>query len=431
MTAISTARSVALDVMLRVVEHGGYSNLALPAALARSGLSAADRHLTTELVYGTLRRMVRLDWVLARVVDRPLDRTAAPSLALLRLGAYQLLFTRIPKHAAVSETVGLAGARDRGFVNAVLRRVAAEPLTWPTESSDAYVSVRTGLAEWAVGELRRQLGAEAEDAARALAERGPLALRANTCRKAVDDLERAFAAAGIAARRGTIHEESLVLADGAPAELPGFGDGWFAVQDQASSFVVRALDPRPGERVFDACAGPGGKTGYIACLVRPGGMVVAADVSARRAALVRRQVRRLGLGAPVLVADARELAVRGPFERVLVDAPCSGIGSARRRPELLWRPREEDLPGLARLQVEIAAACADLVRPGGRLVYSVCTFTRAETDGVCDAMLHGRLEPEPIEGPDGASERVRLWPHRHGTDAMFIAAFRRTAGARR
>jgi 16S rRNA (cytosine967-C5)-methyltransferase len=432
-TATLTARSVALGVVLRVVEHGGYSNLALPAALARSGLSAADRGLTAELAYGTLRRMVRLDRVLTRVVDRPLDRTSARSLALLRLGAYQLLFTRIPEHAAVSETVALAGTRDRGFVNAVLRRVAAEPPTWPTGSSDADISVRTGLAEWAVGELRRQLGDEAEDAARALAERAPLTLRANTCRKGVKDIERAFADAGVKARRGTIHEESLVLDSGAPAELPGFGEGWFAVQDQASSFVVRALDPQPGDRVFDACAGPGGKTGHIACLVRPGGAAVATDVSAKRAALVREQVRRLGLRALVLVADARDPAVRGPFERVLVDAPCSGMGSARRRPELLWRPHEEDLRALARLQVQIAAAAADLVRPGGRLIYSVCTFSGAETEGVCDALLRERpgLEPEPIEGPDGVEERVRLWPHRHGTDAMFMAAFRRTAGAHR
>jgi len=432
-TAASTARSVALAVILRVVEHGGYSNLALPAALARSGLSAADRNLTAELVYGTLRRLIPLDRVLARVVDRPLERAPARALALLRLGAYQLLFTRIPAHAAVSETVELAGARDRGFVNAVLRRVAAEPPAWPTGSSDADVSVRAGLAEWAVRELHRQLGDEIEDAARALAERAPLTLRTNTCRKTVGDLEQALTDAGVASRRGTIHPESLVLDAGAPAELPGFGEGWFAVQDQASSFVVRALDPRPGERVFDACAGPGGKAGHIACLVSPGGTVVAADTSPKRVALVRGQVRRLGSRALVLAADARKPALRGPFERVVVDAPCSGIGSARRRPELLWRPREEDLPDLARLQVQVTAGAADLLQPGGRLVYSVCTFPRAETDDVCAALLHDRpdLEAEPIEGPDGVAERVRLWPHRHGTDAMFVAAFRRTAGARR
>ncbi|HEU4354159.1 MAG TPA: RsmB/NOP family class I SAM-dependent RNA methyltransferase, partial [Actinomycetota bacterium] len=198
--------------------------------------------------------------------------------------------------------------------------------------------------------------------------------------------------------------------------------------DQASSFVVTALDPRPGERVLDVCAGPGGKTGHAACLVEPGGVVVAADVSEARLGLVGRTADRLHVRALLVAQDGRRPAVRAGFDRVLVDAPCSGIGSARRRPELLWRARKKDLAELSRLQVGIATAAAGLLAPGGRLVYSVCTFPRAETDAVCDALLRRRpeLEPEPIDGPDGPTERVRLWPHRHGSDAMFVAAFVRT-----
>ncbi len=264
-------------------------------------------------------------------------------------------------------------------------------------------------------------------AAAALATHAQLTIRTNTCCTTVEDLESALADAGATTTRGRIHDGSLTVEAGSPFDLPGFGLGWFAVQDQASSFVVRALDPQPGERVLDACAGPGGKTGHIACLVRPGGVVVAADSQRKRAGLVRASLHRLRLQAHVLVQDSCRPASRGPYDRVLVDAPCSGIGSARRRPELLWRPRAEDLSAFARLQVEIAASSAELLAPGGRLVYSVCTFPKAETDAVCDELLRRVrfLEPLPVDGPDGLDERVRLWPHRHGTDAMFVAAFGR------
>jgi 16S rRNA (cytosine967-C5)-methyltransferase len=229
--------------------------------------------------------------------------------------------------------------------------------------------------------------------------------------------------------RGRLHAGSLLVPAGAPASFPGFAEGWFAVQDQASSFVVDALDPQPGERVLDACAGPGGKAADIACRVGPDGMLVAADLVPARAALVRSTLERLGVGGHVLVQDARDAALAGPFDRILVDAPCSGIGSARRRPELLWRPRPEELAALARLQVAIVSSVAGLLAPGGRLVYSVCTFPRAETDAACDAIVRHRSDLEPIElaGPDGPAPRIRLWPHRHGCDAMFVAGFRRAA----
>ena len=423
-----TARSVALEVIRRVTERDAYSNLSLRSALDRARLSERDAALATELVYGTLRRLVSLDDALGRLVDRPLASTPDQALGVLRLGAYQLLHTRIPPHAAVGETVALAPDRQRGFVNAVLRRLAVESPAPPAGSTDTAVALRSGLAEWAVRELRSLVPTEVEAAAAALAERAPVTLRVNTCRAAVDEVEHRLAEVGAATERGRIHPTSLGLtAGGAPTGLPGFADGWFTVQDQASSFVVAALDPRPGDRVLDVCAGPGGKAGHAACLVETNGVVVAADVSEARLRLVRSTAERLGARELLLVQDGRRPAVRGGFDRVLVDAPCSGIGSARRRPELLWRARKADVAGLSRLQVGIATAAVDLLGLGGRLVYSVCTFPRAETDAVCDALLRRRpdLEPEPIEGPDGHGERLRLWPHRHGCDAMFVAAFRR------
>jgi 16S rRNA (cytosine967-C5)-methyltransferase len=246
----------------------------------------------------------------------------------------------------------------------------------------------------------------------------------------VEELEEALADAGISAERGPFHPSSLLVSGRSPESLPGFADGRFAVQDQASSFVVDALDPQPGERVLDVCAAPGGKAGHVACRIAPGGVLVAADSRPARAGLVRATLERLGLPGLVLVQDARRPAVDGPFDRILVDAPCSGIGSARRRPELLWRFPRDELSALARLQVAIVAGSAGLLRPGGRLVYSVCTFPRAETDAACDAIARHRPDLEPVElaGPDGPAPRVRLWPHRHGTDAMFVAGFRRVTG---
>jgi 16S rRNA (cytosine967-C5)-methyltransferase len=420
-----SARAVALDVIRRVTEQGAYSNLTLAGALQRSDLSARDRALASELAYGTIRRRGSIDWMLAPLLDRPLADARPSGLALLRLGAYQIVFTRIPAHAAVSETVALAHPKERGFVNAVLRRVASSVPEWPEGQADADISVRTGLSQWAVGELRRYAGDAVEDAAEALAQRAPVALRTNTCRSSVEDLESALAEARVRTMRGDLHPSSLLLESGAPVDLPGFREGWFAVQDQASSFVVDALDPQLGDRVLDACAGPGGKAAHIACLVGAQGRLVAGDVAVQRARLVTGTADRLGVRALVLAQDGRRPAVRGGFDRVLVDAPCSGIGSARRRPELLWRAEKRDLSGLARLQVAIATAAAELLRPGGRLVYSVCTFPRAETDAVCDALLRRvpALEPIELEGPDGPAERIRLWPHLHGTDAMFLAGF--------
>jgi 16S rRNA (cytosine967-C5)-methyltransferase len=427
-----TARSVALGCIRRVVEDGAYSNLVLSAALRRSSLSREDRALAAELTYGTLRRRLILDAAIAPHVQRGLDATPPEALAILRLGAYQLLFTRVPSYAAVSSSVDLASGRQRGFVNAVLRRIERGGPPSPAGDGDEAVSIRTGLSAWAIRELHRYVDErEVEPAAAAFAEPAALSIRANPCVATADEVTAAVRAAGLDPRPAGLHAGSFLL-DGAssPGDLPGFREGAFAIQDQASAFVVDALDPRPGERVLDACAAPGGKSADIACRVRPGGDLVAADVSVQRARLVLEQLRRLRVGGRVLVQDARRPAVRGTFDKVLVDAPCSGIGSARRRPELLWRVGPERLSGLARLQVAIAEAAADLVRPGGRLVYSVCTFPRAETDAACDALLRHRpeLRPEPLAGPDGRSDRVRLWPHAHGSDGMFVAAFRKGGG---
>ena len=418
-------RAVAVEVVRRVADEGAYSNRLLPALLDRAGMPLPDRQLATELSYGTLRRMPVIDHALEPLLQRPLETAPRLARAALRVGAHQLLHTRVPAHAAVAETVATVPRSQRGFVNAVLRRLAAgPPRALPAGNGDEALAVRTGLAAWAVVELRRLLPpSEVERAARALASRAPLTLRTNPCRTTTEALAGRLERAGHRVEGGRLHLGSLRVAGAAPGSLPGYGEGWLAVQDEASAYVVDVLDPRPGESVLDACAGPGGKAGDIACRA---GTVVAADLAERRVRLVRETAGRLGVRVLPVAQDAARPALREGFDRVLVDAPCSGIGAARRRPELLWRPERRRLSALARLQVRISLGAASLLRPGGVLVYSVCTFPRAETDAACDALLGKApwLHPDPFAGPDGdLAPRARLWPHRHGTDAMFVARF--------
>ena len=425
-----TARTVALEAIRRVTDEGAYSTIVIPGALRRSRLDERDRAFATELAFGTIRRLPSIDWALDGVASRPVNRMSPSARTVLRLGAYQLLFTDVAAHAAVGETVGLARDRERGFVNAVLRRLSSEPPTWPGGDGPTDVSVRTGMSAWAVQELGHLLPSdEVEPAARALATKARLCVRTNTAATTPARLEQALRESGHEPRSAPLDPTCFLLEGGDPARLPGFDEGWFAVQDQASAFVVRAMDPQPGDRVLDACAAPGGKAVFAASLVGPSGVVVGADLHAGRVVLISRGAHRLGVNVLVLAQDANAPALVGPFDRILVDAPCSGLGSARRRPELLWRNKKEDLSKVARTQVELVSTLTDLLAPGGRLVFSVCTFPRAETDAAADAIVRHRpdLAPVTIDGPEGPAARVRLWPHRHGSDGMFVAAFTRLA----
>jgi 16S rRNA (cytosine967-C5)-methyltransferase len=425
-----TSRTVALEAIRRVLDEDAYSTIVVPAALRRSRLDGRDRAYATDLAFGTIRHLRSIDWALDRVATRPVSRMSPGARNVLRLGGYQVLFTDTPQHAAVGETVGLARDRERGFVNAVLRKLASAPTPWPEGADASDIAVRTGLTPWTIEELGRLLPAdEVEPAARAFATQAPLSLRTNTDMVSVEGFTDALKEAGRDPQPSLLDASCVLVDGGDPSSFPGFSDGWFAIQDQASAYVVKALDPQPGDRVLDACAAPGGKTIYAAQLVGDDGLVVGADIHPGRVPLIRKAATRLGARALVMAQDAEHPALKGSFDRIMIDAPCSGLGSARRRPELLWRNRKDELSKLARTQVAITAALTDLLKPGGRLVYSVCTFPRAETDAAADAIIRHRADLEPVEiaGPDGRTARVRLWPHRHGSDGMFVAAFTRKA----
>jgi 16S rRNA (cytosine967-C5)-methyltransferase len=401
----------------------------LPARLRASGLDARDRAFVTFIVYGAVREQRRLDALIIPRCHQPLDRLEPRVRAALRVGTFQLLHD-VPAHAAVNATVGAAPPRARGLVNAVLRSVASAGPPYP--ESD-HVGVRYSYPDWIVDELATAVGVDELEAVLAIGnEPAAVTLRPNRLQITADALEHELTAQGVRVTRGALVTDALVVGGiGDPAELPAVAEGRATPQDQGSQAVVDLLDPQPGDRVLDVAAAPGGKA--TAAGERVGtGLVIAADVHAGRLGLVRQAVARLGLDDVVtaVVADGRRLPVRaGSVDRVLVDAPCTGLGVLRRRPEARWRIDRASVEPLAELQRRLLREAAIAVRPGGLLVYSVCTLTRAETTGVAGwaaANLDGFTLVAPPGAPwESSGAGARLLPNRAGTDGMFVCTFLR------
>jgi 16S rRNA (cytosine967-C5)-methyltransferase len=362
-----------------------------------------------------------LDHALAPLSRQPLERLEPLVLRGLRLGAYELLFGGTAAHAAVAETVGAvarAGHRGQaGYVNAVLRRLAVAPPTWPDPGRDPVGWATTGGSHpaWIVAEALARLGpAEMVALVEADNVRPEVSLRATPGRTTREELLAELAAAGTAVRPSPLSPDCVVLERGDPARLAAVREGRAVVQDAASAVVAPAVGAGPGDLVADLAAGPGGKAGHLAAL---GARVLAVEVQPARARLVARTAQRLGLAGRLhpVVADGRRPPLRpGAADAALVDAPCTNLGSLRRRPEARWRHGPGDVAGLVALQLELLAAAADSVRPGGTVLYSVCTWTTAETDGVVAALLEGRDDLR-------LDQTRQLWPHRDGADGMFLA----------
>lgn len=431
----TVARALAVEALIRV-EAGAYSNLVLPGLLRSSGLDPRDRALVTDLVYGALRQQGRTDYLVSLVSDRPLPALDPPVRAALRLGAYQLL-AGIPAHAAVGATVGaLSGrpARAGGFVNAVLRRVAelGPPWPWPAGEDPAALAVRTSHPTWIVELLWRDLG---PDGALATLEAAnlppPVTLRPNLLRTSTEELAAELSAAGAKVEPGVLVPGALLVRGiGDPAALPAVAEGRASPQDQASQLVAAAIDPQPGHDVLDVAAAPGGKSTAMAELMGDAGRVLASDLRPGRAARVVAAARRLGLrSVHTVVADGRRPPVRpASFDRVLLDAPCSGLGVLRRRPEARWRLDPTDVVRLAHLQRELLAAAALAARPGGLLAYCVCTLSREETldvDAWTAEALPGLRPVDPLGPPWRPHGRgALLLPQDAGTDGMYLLVLR-------
>ncbi len=440
-------RRAAVDVVLAVERDAAFANLLLPRMLRDRRITGADAGLATELAYGTLRWQGVLDEVIATGARRDVATLDPPVRAVLRLGAYQALHTRVPPHAAVSTTVDLArevaGPRPAGFVNAVMRRVSES--SWegwvqrlaPAADPVGRLAFETGHPRWiAVALLAALNGDEAELAALLATDRPTTHLLARPGRI---DATTLAAAAGPDARVGTLSPYAVYLAGGDPSRITAVRDGRARVQDEGSQLVALALQRAalvgdPDRAWLDICAGPGGKASLLAGLLPVGARLVAADRQPHRAGLVQRGVG--GTTSTVVVADGTRPAWRAAcFDRVLADVPCSGLGSLRRRPELRWRREPRDIDGLGPLQRALLRAAIDAARPGGVAVYSTCSPHLAETIEVVEDVVRDRTDLTILDARDllpqvadvGAGPYVQLWPHRHGTDAMFIAAIRRNA----
>jgi 16S rRNA (cytosine967-C5)-methyltransferase len=449
----ATGRDLARQVLARVEQDGAFASRALAAALDRAtDLAASERALGTELVYGVLRRRARLDRALEAVADRGITALDPAMRILLRVGAYQLLFLdRIPPYAAVHDTVETAkrvhGPRLAGLTNALLRRVAERgepPLPDPNRDPLGYLRRACGFPDWLARLALRDVGAETAIAlGTEMGLPAPLSMRANRLAGITRDQLRS---AIVGERPDATLVPSEVAPDAllghgfdAPARSQAFLRGAFAIQDVGAQLVAELCGAKPGDRVLDACAGIGGKTAHLAALAGNQARIDALDLSTPKLGQASREGVRLGVqGLRTRAVDlTRDLPPDcGPYDRVLLDAPCAGLGVLRRHPETLLRRTEADLALLAAMQQRMLDVVAPAVVPGGLLVYAVCTFDRMEGEDVVAAFLttHPEFTVErPVESGSGVPwDRIidgmgfmRTWPHRDGADAFFAARMRR------
>jgi len=468
-TAGPTApRLIAIRVVERVQRAGAYADLALHHALVQSRMPPADRGLATELVYGTLRWRGRLDYLISKALDKQLAKLEPLVTSALRVGAYQLFFSdRIPANAAVDEAVRCVRAmgleRATGLVNAVLRRLAreGESYEFPDLATDpkGHLVHACSLPGWLADRWLEQYGPEeAAKLALTMNEPAPVTVRVNRTKTTREALLPTLLESHPDARLCHFAPDGIILGrKGEIGQDPNFVAGRMSPQDEASQLVVELLDPQPGERILDTCSAPGTKSAAIAERLNGVGHVLALDRHSRRLRLVGRGMRRLEIGGvATLERDATKSLLdliddtestdntnsshdSRPFDRILVDAPCSGLGSLRRNPDARWRLRPEDLVDLAKLQREILESAAAVLRPGGSLVYSTCTVTPEENESVIRGFMATRPgwriatrdeAPESLQSLIDEEGFLRLLPHLpecHDMDGFFAVRLVREA----
>lgn len=445
---LANPRQVAYTLLSRIAKERSYADILLDRELTHGALQGPDRGLLTELVYGVLRRQGTLDYLVSQFSSVRIDRIERSVHILLRLGIYQLLYLdRIPASAAVNETVKLGkilAPKATGFINAVLREIdrKRDQIRWPDREKDpaAWIAARYSAPQWIARLWLDQLGAEeAEQLAASMCETPPVTVRANSLKCSRDELIDRLADEQVFATPCTFSPTGVRIVSHTPLPvLDCYRQGLFTIQDEASQLTAEILGPEPGETILDVCAAPGGKTTAIAELMRNSGEIAACDVNPRRLEQVTRLATRLGIGIITTTAMDAVTSV-APFSgkrftRVLVDAPCSGLGVLRRNPEGKWWKSAEEIGKLAEIQSRILANASTTVAPDGILVYATCSTSAAENESIVDDFLslHQNFvledirETNPVLAPLCSEKgHFRPWPHRHGMDGFFAARLRR------
>ncbi|MED1794237.1 16S rRNA (cytosine(967)-C(5))-methyltransferase RsmB [Brevibacillus nitrificans] len=441
------ARDIALDVLNRVDEHKSYSNLELRNVLDRSEISSADAGLVTELVYGTIQRKLTLEFVLSHFVGGKKVQTWVRNLMLLSL--YQIRFLdRIPDRAAVHEAVEIAKRRGHqgiaSMVNGVLRNVLRQPDVWdrlPKGDAVKQIAVTHSHPEWLIREWIKLYGEENTKAICDANNRAPhTSIRVNPLKTSRDELLAKLREDGSEAVASVLSDQGIILDGGHAAGTRWFKEGYYTLQDESSMLVASAVAPQPGMRVLDACAAPGGKTSHLAEKMDNRGEIIANDVHPHKRELIAGTAKRLGISImESMVSDALDLPEKGLglFDRVLLDAPCTGFGVIRRKPDLKWNKSKEDVRSIAQLQYQLLAGLSTMVAPGGTLVYSTCTMEPMENQDivrrfvdkhpafVLDETLRDDLPAVVRDKMDESGAFVQILPHHFDSDGFFIARLRR------
>lgn len=447
--AVDIPRETALKTLIDINEKGAYSNISLDRHLERSDLKGTDRAFITELVYGTMKWKLSIDFIIERFSSVKLSKISKPIMNILRLGVFQLMYTdRIPASAACNESVRLAKKYGHnasgGFVNAVLRNISrnSDKIDYPDKMKEPvkYLSVKYSHPEWMVRNWVKSYGEDfTEELLKSNNKTPDFIVRVNTLKTTRQDLIEALSKEGLEASEGKHAKEAVVIKNpSSVVRLSSFKDGLFQVQDESSMLVAAILDPKPDSLVIDSCSAPGGKATHIAQLMKNRGKIIARDVHEHKIGLIIESAKRLGITIiepEVFDSEGPDTKYSEKADAVLVDAPCSGLGIIRRKPDIKWTRKPEDLKEITGLQKKILLSSSGSVKPGAILVYSTCTLGSMENEDIVKWFLDENREfylediteflPKGLQKATSSQGFIKLYPNTDGIDGFFIARMRR------